>query len=198
MRKRGWSIQSDQTTHSGKHSHGENHDDDDDLADHEKKHLLSSFPLDVVHSEEEPHNENGINTRPPAVKRHKSGDHPALDGLTRREEPLTQDSDTIDKDKLVEVAKTKLSKWAARLFDPDRPRGLVQAPQTIPLNDEFLTAFGKREKEYDHKLGRKIDIQQEIRDGGDSSDEEGEDVGNDDTSSAKKVSIEGRKVSLAV
>jgi cellular nucleic acid-binding protein len=32
------------------------------------------------------------------------------------------------------------------LFDPDRPRGLVQAPETIPLNDEFLKAFGERTK----------------------------------------------------
>ena len=47
---------------------------------------------------------------------------------------------------LVEHAKKRLSKWAARLFDPDRPRGLVEPPQTIPLNDEFLSAFGKRER----------------------------------------------------
>lgn len=30
--------------------------------------------------------------------------------------------------------------------------------QSIPLNDEFLTAFGKREKEYDELMGRKVDI----------------------------------------
>eukprot|EP00804_Cyclotella_cryptica_P009505 CCRYP_006215-RA/>CCRYP_006215-RA protein AED:0.03 eAED:0.03 QI:3561/1/1/1/0.75/0.8/5/123/541 len=57
-----------------------------------------------------------------------------------------------------DLAKSKLSKWAARLFDPNRPRGLVEPPKTIPLNDEFLTAFGKREKEYDELSGRKIDI----------------------------------------
>ena len=55
-------------------------------------------------------------------------------------------------------AKNKLSKWAARLFDPNRPRGLVEAPQVIPLNDEFLTAFGKREKEDDARIGREIEI----------------------------------------
>jgi hypothetical protein len=58
----------------------------------------------------------------------------------------------------LEHAKTKLSKWAARLFDPNRIRGLVEAPQTIPLNDEFLKAFGQREKEFDKKLGRTIQI----------------------------------------
>ena len=55
-------------------------------------------------------------------------------------------------------AKNKLSKWAARLFDPNRPRGLVEAPQVIPLNDEFLTAFGKREKEDDARIGREIEV----------------------------------------
>lgn len=29
---------------------------------------------------------------------------------------------------------------------------------SIPLNDEFLTAFGKREKEYDESIGRSADI----------------------------------------
>ncbi|KAL9180099.1 hypothetical protein ACHAXT_008069 [Thalassiosira profunda] len=46
----------------------------------------------------------------------------------------------------LDFAKGKLSKWAARLFDPNRPRGL------------FLTAFGKREKEYDELAGREIAI----------------------------------------
>jgi hypothetical protein len=30
--------------------------------------------------------------------------------------------------------------------------------RSIPLNDEFLTAFGKREKEYDELMGRSVDI----------------------------------------
>jgi len=71
----------------------------------------------------------------------------------RRHVPLTQ-----KKQEQLDFAKTKLSKWAARLFDPNRPRGLVETPQTIPLNDEFLTAFGKREKDFAGKIGREIDI----------------------------------------
>jgi len=63
-----------------------------------------------------------------------------------------------------DLAKNKLSKWAARLFDPNRPRGLVEAPQVIPLNDEFLTAFGKREKEYDQISGRVVDIDKTLLD----------------------------------
>ena len=52
---------------------------------------------------------------------------------------------------------SRLSKFARRLFDPDRTRGLIETPEIIPLNDEFLTQFGKREKEYDEKIGRKLD-----------------------------------------
>lgn len=58
----------------------------------------------------------------------------------------------------LDFAKSNLSKWAARLFDPNRPRGLVEAPQVIPLNDAFLTAFGKREKEHDEISGRVVDV----------------------------------------
>jgi cellular nucleic acid-binding protein len=83
----------------------------------------------------------------------------------------------IDKDKdngnekkvvdpaLLEHAKKRLSKWCARLFDPDRPRGLVEAPQVIPLNDEFLSAFGKREKEFDEAMGRdQVEVETKIDD----------------------------------
>jgi hypothetical protein len=58
----------------------------------------------------------------------------------------------------LEKAKMKLSKWSLRLFDPNRRRGLVEAPQVIPLNDEFLTQFGQREKEMDEAIGRDINI----------------------------------------
>lgn len=187
MRKRGWSIQSD---HSGKQSEGDNEEGtkDDDLGDKEKKALLNSFPVGAAHADEEHHD----NDHSPAAKRRKTGD-PVLDQLTHGEEPSVNDADAANKDERLQVAKKKLSKWAARLFDPDRPRGLVQAPQTIPLNDEFLTAFGKREKDFDDKLGRKIDIDQDIADENESSDDE-EDMGND-TTSTKKGSVEGRKVS---
>ena len=49
-------------------------------------------------------------------------------------------------------------------------------PYSIPLNDEFLTAFGKREKEYDELMGRSVDIDQtslDVVDVIDSDDEEG-------------------------
>jgi len=46
---------------------------------------------------------------------------------------------------------------------------------SIPLNNEFLTAFGKREKEYDELIGRSVDIDKTSLDvvDVDGSDEEG-------------------------
>ena len=80
----------------------------------------------------------------------------------------------------LDLAKTKLSKWAARLFDPNRPRGLVEAPQVIPLNDEFLTAFGKREKEYDDISGRVVDVDKTLLDV-EALDDDNETMGSSDT-----------------
>ena len=96
----------------------------------------------------------------PAKKRRKTG-RESLDGTTlvvrTEHETAVKKSDPSGADDNVEsvdaatldAAKSRLSKWAQRLFDPDRPRGVIQTPEIIPMNDEFLTAFGKREKEMD-------------------------------------------------
>ena len=76
---------------------------------------------------------------------------------------------------LLEHAKKRLSKWAARLFDPDRPKGLVEPPQTIPLNDEFLSAFGKRERDYDKQMGREIEVDQTIESDDNDDDDDDDD-----------------------
>ena len=95
---------------------------------------------------------------------------------------------------LLEHAKHRLSKWAARLFDPNRPKGLVQAPETIPLNDEFLKAFGERTKSEVGNLHVDTAIQ--------SDDEEGDGEDNMMTvrgstiKKPKKVS-EGTKIKLS-
>ena len=58
-----------------------------------------------------------------------------------------------------------LSKFVRRILDPNRkPRGLIEPPSIIPLNDEFLQAFGRREKEFDAQLGRDEDIDHAIDD----------------------------------
>jgi hypothetical protein len=72
---------------------------------------------------------------------------------------------------LLEHAKKRLSKFGARLFDPNRIKGLVEPPQIIPLNDEFLTAFGKREKEFDKSMGREQEYGEEITSDDDDDDE---------------------------
>uniref|UniRef100_A0A7S0GD51 Uncharacterized protein n=1 Tax=Proboscia inermis TaxID=420281 RepID=A0A7S0GD51_9STRA len=91
-------------------------------------------------------------------------------GIAHKKKPhvnLTQ-----KQQKELDFTKKKLSKWAARLFDPNRPQGLVHAPQLIPLNDEFLQVFGKREKDCDEMAGREIEIDKTSLDIIDVSDDE--------------------------
>jgi len=85
----------------------------------------------------------------------------------------------------------RLSKWAKRLFDPDRPKGLIQPPQTIPLNDEFLKAFGKREKETDAARGITLQIDHAIND-----DEETESQQQQEVSRTSKSFTNKRKVKI--
>eukprot|EP00536_Pseudo-nitzschia_multiseries_P005288 jgi/Psemu1/12170/gm1.12170_g len=86
---------------------------------------------------------------------------------------------------LLEQAKKRLSKFAARLFDPNRIKGLVEAPVTIPLNDEILKAFGQREK-YKYKE----DFDHEIADEDDEKDEE-KDVNGSGQNNGKKNETKG-------
>jgi RNA recognition motif. (a.k.a. RRM, RBD, or RNP domain)/Zinc knuckle len=69
-----------------------------------------------------------------------------------------------------QIAKDRLSKWAARLFDPNRPKGVMQPPQTIPLNDDYLQAFGKREQAMDAITGESLTIDRTIPDDDDIDD----------------------------
>lgn len=88
----------------------------------------------------------------------------------RQEKEPEHSANNTSKDNFVEMAKSRLSKWAARLFDPNRPRGLMEPPQTIPLNDEFLQAFGKREKAHDMARGVELKINNTIDDNDDDDD----------------------------
>jgi len=91
---------------------------------------------------------------------------------------------------LLAHAKSRLSKFAARLFDPNRIKGLVESPQTIPLNDEFLKAFGKREKKMDQLRGREEKFDHEIADedgnGGENESGEEKKTETQQTSTKKK------------
>jgi RNA recognition motif. (a.k.a. RRM, RBD, or RNP domain)/Zinc knuckle len=65
-----------------------------------------------------------------------------------------------------------LSKFVRRILDPHRqPTGLIQPPQVIPLNDEFLQAFGHREKQMDQQIGRTIDIDNNLQEDSDKEEE---------------------------
>mmetsp|Transcript_24756 Transcript_24756/g.56965 ORF Transcript_24756/g.56965 Transcript_24756/m.56965 type:complete len:1396 (-) Transcript_24756:1951-6138(-) len=59
-----------------------------------------------------------------------------------------------------------LSKWTARLFDPDRPRGLIETPEIPEFNDVYLQEFGRREKEVHSSLPpdfyEEADVDEEI------------------------------------
>lgn len=82
----------------------------------------------------------------------------SVTGDTEKRDMQSEAEAAAEKEKKFQDRKSKLSKWASRLFDPDRPRGLVEAPMQIPLNDEFLTEFGKREKNF---LSKQTDIKEE-------------------------------------
>ena len=87
-------------------------------------------------------------------------------------------------------AKARLSKWAARLFDPNRIKGLVEPPLEIPLNDDFLSAFGKKEKQLDAKKGVTLEVETAIED----EDEEEDAV--DTAANVKATPIANRKVKI--
>lgn len=178
MRKRGWSIHSEASNLTTTDQSGA-----DELTGDEKRTLLESFPSDAVQEMiEGDAKENGevIETEEPPLKKQK------------KEEEKTP---TKAQQELLDLAKTKLSKWAARLFDPNRPRGLVEAPQVIPLNDEFLTAFGRREKKSDAALGRTIEIDNElIEDGDDDDDEEDDNI--EEAGKRDLGSVDGRKLKI--
>ena len=182
MRKRGWSIHSE-----GEQSHGTKQSavtdqSEDTLTDAEKLKLLRNFPsedseneegcqndvIDMFGSEDEDSKEAAAEVaivhkrRKVVLNGENSIDSTAMqhddNGLEKERSAQTPNKEKDDEMKRFDAAKGRLSKWAARLFDPNRPRGLVEPPQMIPLNDEFLKAFGKREKEHDDKTGQIIEI----------------------------------------
>lgn len=140
-------------------------DTEPSLSEAEKLHLLNSA-FDDAHRDD--HDAAAAVAEDlPAAKRRKNESNSSEGGFNTtaaRHAPEQQQQQqqhvplTPKQQEQLDNAKNKLSKWAARLFDPNRPRGLVEPPKVIPLNDEFLTAFGKREKEYDAVAGRDIEI----------------------------------------
>jgi len=105
-------------------------DDEDEEGEHPVQSCSSSSSAtDLFQQQEEEEEELDEDDAPPAKRRRV-----LVDTETR----------ATDATLLTAAAKATLSKWTMRLFDSSRPRGLVETPQEIPLNDEFLKAFGQR------------------------------------------------------
>ena len=207
MRKRGWSIAEDNDpSPNSKHARGTrpraNTDHSEDtLTAAEKQELFNSFPS---HELDEDEDEDEVEMFGDDDDGDDDDDDDASGSKKRKvhdsamntvvEEKDDDDANVVAKEELLHQAKSRLSKWAARLFDPDRRRGLVEAPEVIPLNDEFLSSFGKREKEFDSATGRETVIEDDDLDDMDfiASASASADGGKDDDD--KKAKEKGMKV----
>jgi hypothetical protein len=131
--------------------------------------LTTSAPLDPSHT-----SNNGLEAQEPfadaALPPPPAPPDARADGIGGAAPAAFTSSSTSSNYFVPQIAKDRLSKWAARLFDPDRPKGVIQPPQTIPLNDEFLAAFGKREQEMDALTGQTLTIDRTIHDDDEDND----------------------------
>ena len=150
-RQRGWSVATDGTYESA-------------FDDETKRQLLESMPSNHTADHDDEDDEDHVPPEKPAARKRTSSDMSESSGEHDNQKNAKKRSDADDLARIQEMAQTRLSKWAARLFDPDRPRGLVEPPQVIPLNDEFLQAFGQREKAFDKAKGVGLTIDRGIED----------------------------------
>jgi len=194
LRQRGWSIAQSEGTAEPSHQEkvqllhqssltAHSLDDDDDDGDNSKRRSSDRPPLktkakhtrkrgdsegsDMFESDDENNNNNDETPVAANNKRKAKRSRSASSGSSNddgHDKSAPPGEPPHKKQRILALAKSRLSKWAARLFDPDRPRGLIEAPQTIPLNDEFLKAFGKREKEHDKVMGTTLEIDNNILD----------------------------------
>ncbi|GAX20629.1 protein AIR1/2 [Fistulifera solaris] len=131
-------------------------------------------------TDHEDNNSTSSDKDPPPIH----GKRPLTATTTTTSPTAKRPRSTEDDSHFLKLARSRLSKWAVRLFDPNRPRGLVEAPQTIPLNDEFLQAFGQREKAHDVARGVSLEINSTIHD-----DEEEDDTKTDSDPPSQPVKI---------
>jgi cellular nucleic acid-binding protein len=151
LRQRGWSIQSEGTTGTASSEREtlevlQSMPATNSLDDHAEDHMpLAADPLGAEYGDVD------LNSKKrPRQQRDEKRSADDVNGA---------DIDTKKKPRLLDVAKQRLSKWASRLFDPNRPKGLIETPLVIPLNDTYLKAFGKREKEHDSRHGVSLEIE---------------------------------------
>jgi cellular nucleic acid-binding protein len=72
-------------------------------------------------------------------------------------------------------------------------KGLVETPEIIPLSDEFLAAFGKREREFDKARGVELDFDHDIQSEEDDNDydDNGDKDNKSNSKTKKRKRIEG-------
>jgi cellular nucleic acid-binding protein len=229
LRKRGWSIQSEGTTQSSVHTAdvdvepsreekvnllqsisllGDDDDDDDSNSDDgeikQQKQQKQRTGSDMEESNTSAVDSDKARTPVVSNKLKRSLYDGDID-----DDNDNNDNNDIDngpdsepaqkKQRMLSLVKSRLSKWAARLFDPDRPKGLIETPKTIPLNDEFLKEFGKREKEHDKAMGIHLEIDNKIEEHRDSDDSDMDGTGASTRPVAvktKSASVNSRKVKI--
>ena len=212
MRKRGWSIAStDNTIESSKSQQSipyrqnrarSNTDHSEvSLTADEKMELMNSFPTDIIELDQEGETQGKGHGKEEEDHLEMFGDSDNdSDGQQPTKKQRTSEKDGSGSNaskgidpKILKLAKGRLSKWATRLFDPNRPRGLIETPEIIPLNDEFLVQFGNANKEMQNVTGKKIDIDRGNLD--QDIEEKSNDSGNEIQDDIKNSSKDGFKVS---
>jgi hypothetical protein len=213
LRKRGWSIQSEGVSsvhtdtadaeHSqeekvnllqsipASHSRLTNDDDDDSESDNGEIKQSKQQPLkNDAGSDMDQSSNDDDKAKTPIVsnklKRSLADDDEEVDEESSSPVPAQK------KQRILTLARSRLSKWAARLFDPDRPKGLIETPKVIPLNDEFLKDFGKRTKEHDKAMGVHLEIDHAIIE--EQNDEPPAVAAG--SAKTKSSSVKGRKVKI--
>jgi RNA recognition motif-containing protein len=158
--------------------------------------LSAADPI-VIHSESSQHGSSSTDAEHPIGMNTESSKYESNNTTAIVDDNNQQDDDDDNNTSTDNPHLQRLSKWARRLFDPHRPRGLVEGPHIIPLNDEFLTAFGQREQAFDAAMGRQDDMAA-ILDL--AIDDEDENSNNDDGDTKKEddSAHENGEVSIAV
>jgi hypothetical protein len=160
LRKRGWSMASEGTTNTGGgDGNGGDNVTEASLDHHGENHINKRMRLesstandskasnDDASAEDGDINENSDDDDEDLFVGSPSSSEGGPGGGAVMTDKCSAENDTIDSSKSIPIqSQFKLSKWAARLFDPNRVRGVIEPPEILPQNDEFLRAFGLREK----------------------------------------------------
>jgi cellular nucleic acid-binding protein len=178
-------------------------DGDDDSDDGEAKQISKQQPLkkDAESDMDQSDGDDDKAKTPIASNKLKRSLTDDDNDNDEKEDDDEQDEEPAQKKQkqahILTLARSRLSKWAARLFDPDRPKGLIETPKVIPLNDEFLKDFGKRTQEHDKAMGVHLEIDHAItEEHQDDNDNGAPPAVAAGSAKSKASSVAGRKVKI--